>query len=133
MRIAFRDGYKYQLAETYQVQTGITVALGTGNQWVDLDESGLLTIQAGYAWDGATSAPDWDCALRPSCVHDAIYQLIGCGLIGVEHRETADALFAQMCREDGMTGWMVAIWYRAVRRFGPKGGSVAKPVKWAPC
>lgn len=37
-----------------------------------------------------------------------------------------------MCKEDGMRGWMAGIWHGAVQKFGPKGGSKPKEIKYAP-
>jgi len=35
---------------------------------------GMLTIEAGYAWDGATWCPEWLVPPEDSCVHDALCQ-----------------------------------------------------------
>ena len=131
-RIAYRDGYKYQLADYYSIQTTMRPRAPIITEWITLGQDGVLTIRAGYAWDGATNAPDWNCAKRPSLVHDALYQLIGFGFLATNQRAYADALFQQLLTEDGMRGRMAAIWHRAVSTFGPKGGSTPKPVKFAP-
>lgn len=131
-RLAYSDGYKYRVRAPYYMNVGIHPPAPVGTRFVRLLPSGDLCLYEGYAWDGATNAPDWTCAIRPSAVHDALYQLIGLGLIGPEHRKTADDLFGRMCREDGMAGWMSAIWHKAVSKFGPKGGSRPKPTLYAP-
>lgn len=131
-RIAYRDGYRYQLAESYAVDVRLYPAARIETTYITLDTDGVLTIRDGYAWDGATNAPDWDCAKRPSAVHDALYQLIGLGLLPRETRAHADRVFRDMCKEDGMSGWMSALWHTAVQKFGPKGGSAPKVVKHAP-
>lgn len=130
--IVYTDGWKYRLERPYSVVVDIRPARLVGNGWVTLDPSGVLTISDGYCWDGATHAPDWDCAKRPSAVHDALYQLIGLGMISRDYRPYADQLFRAMCAEDGMTGKMAALWHKAVSWFGPKGGSRPKPLKFAP-
>lgn len=131
-RIAYTDGYKYRLEEPYYVQTGICPPVAIVTRYVKLLPSGYMAIAAGYCWDGATNAPDWRCALRSSLTHDALYQLIGLGLLDASFRKDADAVFQRMCAEDGMQGWMASIWHKAVQTFGPKGGSTPKVTKYAP-
>lgn len=72
--IKFRSGYKYQLAEDYQVQTSITQISRIDIEFIALDETGKLTIRSGYAWDGP-SGPMIDTAnaMRGSLVHDSCY------------------------------------------------------------
>ena len=78
-----------------------------------------LTIRAGYAWDGP-SGPTYDSkdSMRGSLVHDALYQLIRLGHLGPEHRQPADQLLYDICREDGMGYFRANAWYWAVRMFG---------------
>ena len=132
-RIAFKDGYKYQLVESYAVDIHLIPAARIETRWVTLDLDGVLTIREGYAWDGP-SGPTCDTAssLRPSLVHDAAYQLIGLRLLPEACRAHADRLFLDLCAEDGM-GWARrTIWHRMVRWFGPRHGSAEKPVRYAP-
>lgn len=118
--IRYSAGYKYQLEEVYQHPTGITpVVDAPGNRFVGLAPDGLLTIAAGYAWDGASGpAIDTPSFMRGSLVHDALYQLIGLGVLTTNNREAADRLLRDICIEDGM--WRIrAAWvYAAVRAFG---------------
>lgn len=132
--ILYRDGYRFQLAQPYTVQTGIRVAV-SGNTFVGLAADGTLTIAAGYAWDGASGpVPQVDSIIRGSLVHDALYQLMReCGL-SQDYRDEADALLRAHCVEDGM--WRPAAWlvYQAVRRFGSSHAAAgsSRPVLTAP-
>lgn len=118
--IRYTAGYRYQLEDAYQHQTGIVpVPDQPGNRFVGLAPDGLLTIAAGYAWDGASGpAIDTPSFMRGSLVHDALYQLIGLGVLTVDDRKAADKLLREICIEDGM--WRIrAAWvYAAVRAFG---------------
>lgn len=118
--IRYTSGYKYQLEELYRHPTGIKPIDGmSGNRFVGLAPDGMLTIAAGYAWDGASGpAIDTNTIMRGSLVHDALYQLIGLGVLTVDDREAADQLLRDICIEDGM--WRIrAAWvYAAVRAFG---------------
>lgn len=132
-KIRYRAGYKYQLHEAYRVRTGITgYLISTG--YIALDLDGLLHIQDGYAWDGPSGPTiDTPSFMRGSLVHDALYQLIAIGAIGINHRKEADILLRQICREDGM-GAIRAWWVYQGVRFG---GGVAvensdNPVLTAP-
>lgn len=118
--IRYTEGYKYQLEEVYQHQTGIIPLQPGGNRFVGIDGAGRLTLAAGYAWDGASGpAIDTPTFMRGSLVHDALYQLMRLGVISKDTgRRPADMLLRQIVREDGM--WVVRAWwvYHAVRIFG---------------
>ena len=133
-RIAFKDGYKYQLVESYVVDihlTGVTAI----TRWLELTSDGVLTIREGYAWDGPSGpACDTPNFMRGSLVHDACYQLLREGLLPPACRDHADRLLRDMCREDGMSAiraWWV---YQGVARFaGPAARhDHEKPVRYAP-
>lgn len=118
--IRYSEGYKYQLEEVYQHQTGITPAAPGGNRFVQITLDGLLLIRAGYAWDGASGpAIDTPTFMRGALVHDALYQLIRLGVVPLEPgRRQADDLLREICLEDGM--WPARAWWvhAAVRLFG---------------
>jgi hypothetical protein len=119
--IRYTDGYKFQLEEPYQHATGMTPAPGApGNRFVGMSPDGLLTIAAGYAWDGASGpAIDTPSFMRGSLVHDALYQLIRIGALTKDaHRQRADEVLRETVLQDGMLpirAWWV---YHAVRTFG---------------
>jgi len=80
--IRYRAGYKYQLAETYAVQIGVTPLATIEHPFFRLTVLGWLTIQAGYAWDGASGpAIDTKSFMRGSLVHDVCYQALSLGLL----------------------------------------------------
>lgn len=119
--IRYTDGYKFQLEDPYQHATGMTPSPGApGNRFVGMSPDGLLTIAAGYAWDGASGpAIDTPSFMRGSLVHDALYQLIRLGVLAKDsHRQRADEVLRETVLEDGMLpirAWWV---YHAVRTFG---------------
>ena len=134
MKVRYRDGFRFQLAEPFQVQTGITVAC-PGNTFVGLDASGVLTLAAGYAWDGASGPIKQDATvIRASLVHDGLFQLMRDHGLPACHRITADKLLRTMCKEDGMPAWQAWIVYVAVRTFGGRFAdpSSRKPILEAP-
>lgn len=133
MSVAYKSGYKYQIASDYVVAVGIKLTANT--QFLVLNGDGDLFIKSGYAFDGP-SGPSFDTKnfMRGSIVHDALYQLMREGHIPEDYREHADRLLQRMCIEDGMTAiraWWV---FKAVRFAG--GPSAArgsgKPVLYAP-
>lgn len=114
--------YKYQLTEPYAIDLEgrfpDTPRPMKEGRFVSII-GGWLFLRKGYAWDGP-SGPTFDTPsfMRGSLVHDALYQLIREGQLGVEHRKAADQLLRRICREDGMSAvraWWV---YQAVRIFG---------------
>lgn len=133
--IHYREGLKYQLRAPYVIQTPIRPEHGAGTEWLTLDVDGLLTIRAGYAWDGA-SGPTYDSksSMRGSLVHDGLYQLIRLGLLDGKHRAEADALFHELCKADGMLAPRAWLWYHAVRIFAkPAATSKESPDETAGC
>lgn len=115
--VKYSRGYKFLLREDVSVACAIPISCGI-DKYVTLD-SGLLTIHAGYAWDGA-SGPVIDTAnsIRATLVHDAVYQLMREMVLPYRYRSYCDDLFHSILLEDGMS-WMRAwYWYRAVRIFG---------------
>lgn len=118
-KIYYRDGYKYQLAAIYRVGIAIRPAQPIDHEYIHLDTDGTLTIRPGYAWDGP-SGPTVDTKnfMRGSLVHDALYQLIGDGLLPLSARAQADNELRRICLEDGMSAiraWWV---YQGVNWFG---------------
>jgi hypothetical protein len=134
MKVRYRDGFRFQLAEPFQVQTGIKVAC-PGNAFVGLASDGTLTLAAGYAWDGASGPIKQDTTvIRASLVHDGLFQLFRDHELPIEHLDTANKLFMVMCKEDGMPGWLAWLVYLAVKTFGARFAdpSSRKPVLEAP-
>lgn len=115
--IKYTEGYKYQVAEDYSLQTTIT-GYDIDTDFICLTPDGLLTIKKGYAWDGASGCTiDTDSSMRGSLVHDAFYQLLREEKISQHYREVADAYLRDICIEDGMWTWRARLWYKAVRKF----------------
>jgi len=134
--ITYKSGYKYQLKEDYSVKIPINPAANITSEFINLSTDGILSIKSGYAWDGP-SGPTIDTLnfMRGSLVHDSLYQLMRERHLDTEvHREAADRLLQQLCKEDGMTSiraWWV---YWGVRIGGGPSADPAleKPLTSAP-
>lgn len=133
MPIAYKSGYKYQLASDYVIDVDIYLTANT--QFLVLDGMGSLFIKSGYAWDGP-SGPTLDTKnfMRGALIHDSIYQLMREGYVPESYREHADRLLQKICIADGMTplrAWWV---YKGVRfGGGPSAACGAeRPVQFAP-
>jgi hypothetical protein len=122
-QVKYRDGYKYQMAETYTVNLlryvpGVEADVPIRTQFIQLDDHYQLTIYSGYCWDGA-SGPTIDTkdSMRGSLVHDALYQLIREEHLPADWKHVADVVFHQICLEDGMSKWRAWLWFKAVDQF----------------
>lgn len=130
----YRAGYKYQVHEDETVQVNIYPVADIDTKFISLSADGLLTIKAGYAFDGP-SGPTVDTLnfMRGSLVHDALYQLMREKHISsFKNRKRADKILRDICREDGMSSiraWWV---YRGVRLGGKKSSITGRPVLEAP-
>jgi hypothetical protein len=127
--IKYKKGYKYQLVEDYQVQTGIFPAskIVSSGGYIALDVDGMLYIKKGYASDGA-SGPTIDTKnfLRGAFCHDALYQLMRANLLDREvYKDKADRLLRKMCIEDGMGSFRAWYVYQGLR-IGGKAATLAK-------
>ncbi len=87
--------------------------------------NGALTIDEGYAWDGASGPmPDIPSVMRGSLVHDALYQLMREKLLDYKKdRQMADKLMQQICLEDGMPpplAWGVYVVLHGIGEFAAR-------------
>ena len=124
-RIRYMGGYRYQLIENYSVNTKI-YGQRVESEYLWLHPDGLLAIEAGYCWDGASGpAVDSSTIMRGSLIHDALYQLIRMELMPKVLRKMCDQELYLTCREDGMS-WVRAHYvYYAVRLFGRSSADAA--------
>lgn len=139
MVIKYRDGYKYQLAETYRIEVEIPLDVAIRTEFIDLepidDLASVLVIKSGYAWDGP-SGPTFDTkdAMRGSLVHDALYQLMRQECLPLEVRMVADNIFRAILIKSGMDKHRAKRWYKGVKYFASDAAdpSSAKEVHEAP-
>ena len=114
----YKKGYKYQLVEDEVTKTDI-IGYSFDTKFIRLTLVGVLTIKAGYAWDGASGPTiDSPSSMRASLNHDAKYQLLREGLLPQAERDLIDKEFYNDCIEDGMNMYRAGLWYRAVKAFG---------------
>ncbi len=132
---------KWVIDETYQINLATlklskgqkrvlrSVTLTSGRVTSGLVEiqKGVLTLYAGWSWDGASGpAPDTLDFHRSSAMHDALYGLMRkleydptvSNRFLVLWRKAADAVLQVVSLLDGMPGWYAFVSWRAVRRFG---------------
>ena len=113
--------YRFVTREQFEMDTGILRSgeQEIGTDFIRLQPGGLLTIAAGFLWDGASGpikqTPD---LMRGSLVHDALYTLMRAGLLAMSWRPRADALLREMCVTDGMPRWQADMVHAAVSMRG---------------
>jgi len=118
MSIAYRGGYKYQLAIDYQCRVPIYPPVSLVTDFIALGVDGVLRIGKGYSWDGASGPTvDTKSSMRGSLVHDALYQLMRMNLLERSWRSKADDVLFQFCEEDGMWRWRARMWRAMVGEF----------------
>jgi len=130
--LAYKEGYKYVVADNYLVQTAIS-GFAITTDYINLYRDGTLLIRKGYAWDGPSGpAIDTKNFIRGSLVHDVLYQLIREDRLPFSYRLRADDELARICQEDGMMmprRWWVKL---AVNIFGANAVEHTNPVLFAP-
>lgn len=131
--IKYIRGMKYQLVETYEIQTDVTGFACVG-QFIILTKDGYLIIKKGFAWNGC-SGPTWDdkTNMEGSLVHDAAYLLIRQSAIPNKYRNYIDKLFKDICISKGMN--KIRAWYylQALKLFGKYGSNPKKRRKVIVC
>ena len=112
----YRKGYKYQLVEDESIKLDFSCP-DIITEYIEIIK-GVLTAKKGYAWDGC-SGPSWDdkTNMRGGLFHDAMYQLIRMGLLGMGYRHQADKLLRTVCREDGMNWFRAWYYFEGVDHF----------------
>ena len=123
--IRYRSEYKYQLANLYQIEIPTLPAETIETDFIKLGVDGELTVKKGYAWDGP-SGPVIDTQenLRASLIHDALYQLMRREHLKARtHRKTADKVFRDICKEDGVSSFRANIYYKTLRKYGKPAAS----------
>lgn len=131
--IKYKKGYKYQLFETYSIQTPFRPETTLSIDYVTLEPSGLLTIHKGYAWDGP-SGPTFDTKnfMRGSLVHDVLYQLMYHELLPYSCKVKSDDILVKITAEDGMSKIRCRWVHKGVEIGGDPRPSRIKPVLTAP-
>jgi len=116
--IKYREGYKYQLAEDFELLVPIRPERDLSVEYISLNKAGLLKVKEGYAWDGPSGPTvDRPTNMRGSLAHDALYQLIRAGLLPLSARDQADAVLYACWVEDGMYPWLAKAEVWAVDKF----------------
>ena len=112
--------WKYDLCSAYEYRNTAFARINTvvKTKWYEIDRDSIVIFE-NYAWDGP-SGPTLDTsnAMRGSLIHDALYQAIRSGDLQMKHRKTADRIFRQILKEDGMSFIRRTLWYWCVRGFG---------------
>ena len=130
----YEEGYKYRTVLDYVLQTRVKPAKFILTDFIRLDTDGVMSIKAGYAWDGP-SGPTFDTvdAMIGSLANDAFYQLMREGMLSVdEYRKPADRELWRLCVEDGMLEARADVWYVGVRGFARGAAETPTEVLSAP-
>lgn len=135
--IKYREGYKYQLVETYSVQTAIFPSSDIVTERITLTKLGMLIITEGYAWDGCSGpTKDDKTNMRGGLVHDALCQLGRAGLLDEQWFHACNEELKRICAEDGMKWFRRWYYFEGVEDFGMssfKKGSEPYPILIAGC
>jgi hypothetical protein len=119
MKLKYRDitRFKYMVTEDFSHQTSLKDCRAETSM-ISLDDAGLLSVRAGYLWDGPSGPTiDSKSGMRGSLVHDALYELMRRSLLESKYRGYADSLFWEIILEDGMDSFRARVWYEAVSHF----------------
>ncbi|MFT5789517.1 MAG: hypothetical protein ACI8SJ_001633 [Shewanella sp.] len=120
-----RRKYKYNLHSELVYETGLSVEQPFASTFLEINATGRLIINRGYAWDGPSSpAIDSKNFMQGSLIHDALYQLMREQVLLQSDRKRADEILKEVCLQDGMSAFRAWYVYQGVRLGG---GKSAKP------
>lgn len=133
-QIEYEAGYKYKLKKRACFITDILPSDDIKTDFIKLSKSGILFVEPGYAWDGASGPTiDTKSSMRASLLHDALYGLMRDKLLSGEPiRRKADMQFYILLKKDGMLKIRAKVWYRSVRRWAKKSSVTGRKVLTAP-
>ncbi len=83
--------WKYRLEMAESVQTELK-DMPFSTSYMNLRTDGMLWCRAGFAWDGATGAPDSKDIMKASLMHDSLYWAMARGYLDIKHKTYADEL-----------------------------------------
>jgi hypothetical protein len=125
--------YPYTFAKEWVVDTGKECGNhyfrdAEGRVWLSF-RGRLMTISAGYSWDGASCAPDFPAVLAASGAHDALIQFRHVPCFPLTKHEI-DRVFRGLMSRNFIPRW---IYWAAVRVFGGIYAGLAPSPKSASC
>jgi hypothetical protein len=115
--------YRYVLQHEVRYYMPQLVGLSLLNEhYVKVSPDGWLTLESGYAWDGASfPAVNTSNLVVPSLIHDGLYQALRCGLTPTMRIKTvADAEFHRLCLRNDMSPFRAWYMLQAVKYFAPE-------------
>jgi hypothetical protein len=113
VKIRYIKGIKYWVVEdVIPVQTpviGVTII----DRFFRLDPDGMLSIFAGFAWDGPSGWTfDTKDSMGPSAVHDVFCICMRDGRLSYDQwQDIVNEFFRKQCLEDGMPEWRADTWH----------------------
>ncbi len=124
MKYRSLKNWKYQLLDEVITETPI-IHFSYRCEFFEINTDGMLAVRRGYCWDGP-SGPTWDSpgSLRPSLVHDVLYQMLRDQILPQHLRAVADEVFYNLMKYTGMGKIRAWYFYKAVRLFGGRAAAV---------
>ena len=139
MKLYYQDAerYIYKISKKTSIElpfeSGMKPGQVVANEYVELEaidsESVLITVEAGYSYDGNSGGINTEDWIIPSLYHDIFYQLIRQGLLSPSLRKQADLCMYYLLKRSMIRGNYFArklgsararASYLAVRAFGAK-------------
>lgn len=115
------DSWKYITTKEQVFATSVIGHHIVIPSFAELTPDGHLRVYAGYAWDGPSGPTlDTETWMRPSLVHDVLYQLLRLGRLPQVMRLEADITMLGEQLRCGMNSFRAYYSYLGVRWFAAK-------------
>ena len=116
-KVYYVDNKKFQTTRRCIIQTKVT-GFHISNDYCTLAVGGMLVVNSGFAWDGASGGIDTKRTIRASLAHDVLYKLMRNELLPRSQQQYADQTLRDIMRTDGAIVSRVWAWFLAVSLFG---------------
>lgn len=115
----YADGKKFELLEEYIYQTEIEVPKYVHRGHISMSPSGMLTIRAGFVYDGCSFwTADRNENYTACLIHDALDKLLRAGKIPPRFQRNSDRILKRVFIEHGGGKLSTSVYYVAVRLRG---------------
>jgi hypothetical protein len=122
MSITYQElhNWKYRLVKPVTYQSKI-LGISYDCLYYSITLAGLVTGKVGYAWDGATGAPDSKDIFEGAAIHDILCQMMREGILSREiYFDIANKALVEICLSKKMPQWYANLVYWMVTNLGKK-------------
>ena len=114
----YKTGYEHKTNCAWYFDTEVYPPETIETDLIRLTTKGSVRLRKHFSWNGANCCPEFKTSIRGSALHDALFQLLGSGLLDMKWLPQANKEMLKTCKKSGM--WAIT---RVLIRTGLRIGS----------